>query len=198
MRKITFDAWVLWSFTSECFQNLFVFFELADCVALSLAWSPARGGLTRAGLRILAFAGRVRVELAAGRERVVLGAGAGRARVENFFVRVIECWAKAHELNQLKNRKTLGCTEVASVALRTVGLQQLLHYDVTTHCFETLAQALSMWWESEYFPMLPSYLVKNNSVCQPWASEGGAEGPKTTWICQLLEKKVAFSISRGK
>jgi len=42
--------------------------------------------------------------------RVVLGAGAGRARVEKFFVRVTQCWAKARELNQLKNRKTRGCT----------------------------------------------------------------------------------------
>jgi len=54
----------------------------------------------------------VRVELAAGQERVVLGAGAQQARVEKFFVRVTECGAKARELNQLKNRKTRGCTEV--------------------------------------------------------------------------------------
>ena len=67
----------------------------------------------------------VRVELAAGRVRVVLGAGAGRARVEKFFVRVTQCLAKAHELNQLKNRKTRGCTVLelfASIVLRTVGL----------------------------------------------------------------------------
>jgi len=31
-----------------------------------------------------------------------------------------------------------------SIALRAVGLQQLLHYDVTTHCCGTLAQALAM------------------------------------------------------
>jgi len=29
-----------------------------------------------------------------------------------------------------------------------VDLQQLLHYDVTTHCCETLAQTLAMWWAS--------------------------------------------------
>ena len=29
-----------------------------------------------------------------------------------FFVRATTCGAKAHELNQLKNRKTLGCTKV--------------------------------------------------------------------------------------
>jgi len=39
-----------------------------------------------------------------------LRAGAGRARVEKFFVWVTECWAKARELHQLKNRKTRGCT----------------------------------------------------------------------------------------
>jgi len=33
----------------------------------------------------------------------------------------------------------------ASIALRTVGLQQLLHYDVTTHYCETLTQTLAMW-----------------------------------------------------
>jgi len=37
----------------------------------------------------------------------------------------------------------------ASIALRTVRLQQLLHYGVTTHCCETLAQALAMWWASQ-------------------------------------------------
>jgi len=80
------------------------------------------------------------VELAAGRVQVVPAADAGRARVEKFFVRVTECRAKTHELNQLKNCKTRGCTEVfSSIALRTVGLQQLLHHDVTTRCCETLA-----------------------------------------------------------
>jgi len=43
-----------------------------------------------------------------------------------------------------------------SIALRTVGLHQLLHYDVTTHCCETLVQALAMWWASDHFSMLPS------------------------------------------
>jgi len=27
-----------------------------------------------------------------------------------------------------------------------------------------LAQTLGMWWASEHLPMLPSYLVRNNSV----------------------------------
>jgi len=112
-----------------------------------------RGGLTRAGCGYPHLRG---------------GAGwtccAGRARVDKFFVRVTECWAKAHELNHLKNPKTLGYTEVASIALRTVGLQQLLDYDVITHCCETLAQVLAMWWVSDNFPKLPSYLVRNNSV----------------------------------
>jgi len=52
----------------------------------------------------------------------------------------------------------------ASIALRTVGPQQLHHYDVTTHCCETLAQALAMWWAIDFSPMQPSYLVRNNSV----------------------------------
>jgi len=47
----------------------------------------------------------------------------------------------------------------ARVALNTVGLQQLLHYDVTTLCCETLAQTLAMCWASGHCPMLPSYLV---------------------------------------
>ena len=46
-----------------------------------------------------------------------------------------------------------------SIALRIVGLQQLLHYDVTTHCCETLAQALALWWAIDHFPMQPSYVV---------------------------------------
>jgi len=33
----------------------------------------------------------------------------------------------------------------ASIALRPVSPEQLLHYDVTTHSCETLAQALAMW-----------------------------------------------------
>ena len=48
----------------------------------------------------------------AGRARVELAAGAGRARNEKIFLRVNGCWAKARELNQLKNRKTRGCIEV--------------------------------------------------------------------------------------
>ena len=100
-------------------------------------------------------------------DRVGVGyVGVGQVRVDKYFVWVTKCWAKAHELNQLKNHKTCGCTVLklfASIALRTVGLQQLLHYYVTTHC-ATLAQTLAMWWASDQFPMLPSYLVRNNSV----------------------------------
>jgi len=44
------------------------------------------------------------------RELVVLGVG--RVWDKKFFLQVTEHWAKAHELNQLKNRETLGCTEV--------------------------------------------------------------------------------------
>ena len=93
--------------------------------------------------------------------------GVGWARVEKFFVWVTEYWAKAHELNQLKNHKARGCTVLemfASIALRTVGLQQLLLDEVTIHCCKTLAQTLAMWWASEHFPMLLLYFVRNNSV----------------------------------
>ena len=38
------------------------------------------------------------------------------------------------------------------------------NYDVTTHCCETLAQTLAMWWASENFIMLRSYMVRNNSA----------------------------------
>jgi len=37
---------------------------------------------------------------------------AGRAQDGKFFVRATECGAKAHELNQLKNREIRGCTKV--------------------------------------------------------------------------------------
>jgi len=71
---------------------------------------------------------------------------AGRVQDGKLFVRATECGAKAHELNQLKNRKTRGCTKVfASIALRPVSPEKLLHYDVTTHSCETLAHALVMW-----------------------------------------------------
>ena len=44
--------------------------------------------------------------------RTAMRAGTGRMQEKKFFVVVIECWAKVHELNQLKNRKTRGCTKV--------------------------------------------------------------------------------------
>jgi len=90
------------------------------------------------GLRVPAFAGRVRVEL---------GAGAGRARVEKFFVRVTECWSEAHELNQLKIRKTRGCT-VTRVVCQYCAYDSrpaaIITCDVTIHCCEVLAQTLAM------------------------------------------------------
>jgi len=83
-------------------------------------WSPARGGLSRAGCgypHLRGWCGNPHCfacgcGFAAGRARVVLTAGAGRARDVKLFVRVNQCWAKAHELNQLKNRKTRGFTKV--------------------------------------------------------------------------------------
>ena len=47
----------------------------------------------------------------------------------------------------------------ARIALRTIGLQQLLHYDVITHCCETLAQVLAMLRASDLFPMQPLYVT---------------------------------------
>jgi len=52
----------------------------------------------------------------------------------------------------------------AIIALRTVGQQQLQHYDVTTNCCETLAQALSLRWAIDHFPIQPLYVVRNNAV----------------------------------
>jgi len=59
----------------------------------------------------------------------------------------------------------------ASNALRPVSPEQLLHHDVTTHSCETKAHALVMWqalgkstFHHFHFLMLPSYLVRNNSV----------------------------------
>ena len=61
-------------------------------------------------------------------------------------MRATECGAKAHELNQLQNRKTRDVLKLfASIALRPVSPEQLLQYDVTTHSCETLAHALVMW-----------------------------------------------------
>jgi len=55
--------------------------------------------------------------------------GCGAGPVDKFFVRVTEFWAKAHEINQLENRETRGCSLLklfASIALRTVaGLSQM-------------------------------------------------------------------------
>jgi len=54
----------------------------------------------------------------------------------------------------------------ASFALRTVGPQQLWHYDVTSHSCETLVQALALWCAIDHFPMQPSCVVRNNLVQQ--------------------------------
>jgi len=118
------------AYTMAIFHNLLMItlspllqFTLESCV----------GRVNPRGLRVPAFARRVR-------EPALL---CMRVRVEIFFVRVTEHWVKARELNQLKNRKTRGCTVrelFASIALTTVSLQQLLHYDVTIHCCATLAQ----------------------------------------------------------
>ena len=65
------------------------------------------GRVNPRGLRVPAFAGRVRgPALLCVRVRVELAVGWGGlnlVRVEKLFVRVTECSGKAHELNQLKN-----------------------------------------------------------------------------------------------
>jgi len=61
-------------------------------------------------LRVPAFAGRVQEPVLL-YVRVVLAAGVGWARDKKFFVRITEYLAKAHELNQLKNRKEHGFTK---------------------------------------------------------------------------------------
>jgi len=104
---------------------------------------------------------QVRVELATGWERVVLDVG--RAWVEKFFVRILSVEPK--HINSISSKITKHVDVLklfASIALTTVGL--LLHYDITTHCCKTLAQVLAMWWASGHFPILPLYLVRNNSV----------------------------------
>jgi len=106
------------------------------------------------------------IAVCAGAGRVVFGAGASW----EFLCAGTEYWAKAHQLTQLKNRKTRGCTVLklsASIALRTVGLQQLLHYDVTTHCCETLAQTLAMLWAIDNFQC---YLRSRWEIIQPSSS----------------------------
>jgi len=56
-------------------------------------------------LRAPALSGQVR-------EPVLLCMRGGK-----FFVRATACGAKAHELNQLKNRKTRGCTKITNVII---------------------------------------------------------------------------------
>jgi len=52
-----------------------------------------------------------------------------------------------------------------------------------THCCETLAQALVMWWASDHFPMLPLYLARNsvaNLAVFPWI------WACFLWICRFF------------
>jgi len=76
--------------------------------------------------------GRVRVEFAARWERVVLGAGVGWERVEKLFVLVLSVVPKHINFISSKIAKHVDVLKLfASSALRTIGPQQLLHYDVT-------------------------------------------------------------------
>jgi len=95
-------------------------FDRPDCRIDSCA-----GRVNPRGLRVPAFAGRV-----------VLGAG--RARDKELIVRVIEFWAKNMNLISSKIAKHVNVLKLfTNIALRTVGLQQLLHCDadLTNHFF---------------------------------------------------------------
>jgi len=88
---------------------------------------------------------RTRTALHAGVGLAQVELGAGQARNEKFFVQVTECWAKAHKRISSKIAIHANVLKLfASIALEIVSLQQLFHYDVTTHCCKTLAQTLAM------------------------------------------------------
>ena len=71
---------------------------------------------------------------------------AGWVRDGKIFGQATQCGAKAHELNQLKIAKHVDVLKLfASIVLRPVSPEQLLHYDVTTHSCETLAHAFVIW-----------------------------------------------------
>ena len=99
--------------------------------------------------------------------RVALGTAAGQARVEKFILRVTECWAKAHKLNQLKHRKTCGCTEVvcqhcAWDSRPTTIIAIWCNSPLLRNISSDSCHVVGKWTISN--PMLTSYLVKNNSV----------------------------------
>jgi len=71
---------------------------------------------------------------------------AGRAQDGKFFVRATNVEPKHMNLISSKIAKHVDVLKLfASIALRPVSPEQLLHYDVTTHSCETLAHALVMW-----------------------------------------------------
>jgi len=65
------------------------------------------GQVNLCGLRVPVFEGWVWESAL-----LCVKSGLNLLQVDKFFVQVTECRAKAHELNQLKNCKTRGCTEL--------------------------------------------------------------------------------------
>ena len=59
-----------------------------------------------------------------------VSAFAGRVRDEKFFVRVTECRAKARELHQLKNRKIRGCAVPSCLPALRLGQQACSSYNI--------------------------------------------------------------------
>jgi len=90
------------------------------------------------GLRVPAFVGQVR-------EPVLLCMLGGR-RMGNSLCVQLNVEPKHMNLISSKIAKHVDVLKMfASIALRPVSPEQLLHYDVTTHSCETLAHALAMW-----------------------------------------------------
>ena len=94
---------------------------------------------------------RVRVELAAGRGGsglCLVRAGHG---LRNSLCGLLSVEPKHMSLISSKIAQHVDVLKLfPSIALRTVGLHQLLHYDVTTHCCETSDQTLVMWQASDH------------------------------------------------
>ena len=89
-------------------------------------------------LRVPAFAGQVQ-------EPVLLCMLDGR-RMGNSLCVQLNVEPKHMNLISSKIAKYVDVLKLfASIALRPVSPEQLLHYDVTTHTCETLAHALVMW-----------------------------------------------------
>ena len=95
----------------------------------------------------------------------------GRCRMGNSLCGQLNVEPKHMNLISWKIAKHVDVLKLfASIALKPVSLEQLLHYDVTTHSCETWMGYLPQIWSDKstlhhfHFLILPSYLVRNNSV----------------------------------